>query len=353
MNLIAKILLKTFILCNLLLLATSSNIDFSQAEIDDLAHPDNFVHTGNLSELVDIVEPNNDNISLHHSQNLTFTSAHSNPPSSSEGQYVDPQNQSVENIFTIPEHLPRKHKLSSETITDNIEYQPPDKCRKVSDNNQSSSPKENAFVYADEFSHKHSNLFSKSEKFFKLEEYRAVFKYYCRSFFIEEFCDEDQLQSLQFIGISWSENWNEGNFAKLEVYLRRMIFENVVAKRKVNQTAMYEYQTINIMLDPERTKELFYLLVYSFYETGMIGLPRSKAAVKKILINIVTHTRLTAYINNDSVKRALQLKKSKRSKRIYSAMPKSKQNNFSQSNFRYTDFTKVLTGACFPKKPCF
>ena len=96
---------------------------------------------------------------------MTFTSAQSNPSTSSGGQFVSSQNQSIENIFTISEHLPRKHKLSSETTTESIEGQPPEKLRKVSDSNQSSYPKENAFVCADEFSHKYSNLLSQSESF--------------------------------------------------------------------------------------------------------------------------------------------------------------------------------------------
>ena len=50
-------------------------------------------------------------------------------------------------------------------IAGNIECQPPEKLRKVSESNQSSYPKENAFVCADEFSHKYSNLLSQSESF--------------------------------------------------------------------------------------------------------------------------------------------------------------------------------------------
>jgi len=54
-------------------------------------------------------------------------------------------------------------------IAGNIECQPPEKLRKVSESNQSSYPKENAFVCADEFSHKYSNLLSQSESFLDLK----------------------------------------------------------------------------------------------------------------------------------------------------------------------------------------
>jgi len=144
-----------------------------------------------------------------------------------------------------------------------------------------------------------------------------------------------QSRYLQHIGIYWSENWDEGIFVRLETHLKRVILENV----EVNNN---NYDTVKNMLDP--MKGPFYLLIYSFYETGVIGLQRSDSAVEKILFNIVAHTCLMAHVNNDNVKKALQSK---------SEIPKFVQNDFSQSNFRYTDFTKVLQGGNLPKKDMF
>ena len=73
-------------------------------------------------------------------------------------------------------------------------------------------------------------IYSHNQKVFRLEEYRITFKYLCRSLFIEEFCDKDQLRYLQHIGIYWSENWDEEIFVRLETHLKKGDFRECRSK---------------------------------------------------------------------------------------------------------------------------
>jgi len=94
-------------------------------------------------------------------------------------------------------------------------------------------------------------------------------------------------------------------------------------------------------------------LIYSLYETGLIGVPRCMAAVEKVFINIITYTRLMAYMHNNKIKEKMKFEKLCSSQYVRSKMSRNEQSRYSQTNFSYTDFTKALKGKSFKKHDLF
>ena len=94
-------------------------------------------------------------------------------------------------------------------------------------------------------------------------------------------------------------------------------------------------------------------MIYSFYETGLVGVPRCMAVVEKIFINIITHTRLMAYMHNGKVKEEMNSKKLNSSHYVRSKKSQYEQSIYSKSTFNYTDFTKPLKAKPFEKKNLF
>ena len=94
-------------------------------------------------------------------------------------------------------------------------------------------------------------------------------------------------------------------------------------------------------------------MIYSLYETGLIGVPRCMAAVEKVFINIITYTRLMAYMHNNKIKEKMKFEKLCSSQYVRSKMSRNEQSRYSQTNFSYTDFTKALKGKSFKKHDLF
>jgi len=147
------------------------------------------------------------------------------------------------------------------------------------------------------------------------------------------------------------------NFNKLEVYAKRVItkYVEIVKHTSKDHPNFYGnlYSSLNKALDPARTKGFYYLLIYSLYETGLIGVPRRMAAVEKIFINVITYTRLMAYMHNDQVREKMKLRKLKPFPKVPSIKTKYEQSIYSQTNFSYTDFKKPQTGGHFKKYDLF
>jgi len=262
--------------------------------------------------------------------------------------------QSIDDRFKIPEHKTEKRKLSPEIGSKN---QFPKRWRTTKKAIQDSFLGQNQVGYLGEFRHELSNTFLFSENFFEYKSYN-IFLSLSRSVFIKEFCSEEQLliENLDAF-LSKLDERVKSNFEKLEIYAKKTVAEyakitKVVIKENPERKSRM-YYSINKTLDPARTKGFYYLLIYSFYETGLIGVPRCIAAVEKILLNIITHTRLMAYMHNDKVKEEIKPKKLFFSQKVLSKMSISKQKKYSATNFRYTDFTKALFGKPFKKHDLF
>jgi len=349
MKLITNVLLKVLILCILPMPATRDDIYSWQDKIEGFLALKDFVLNETLSDLVEDDEQNS-NGGISENFNLT------NVSEGCVGDFVDLDddcNQTAEHTFNMPKFKTEKRKHSLEI---SCECQPPVKRRKRKLKIQTNYSEEDLLTHKAEFDHKSSGLFLFSVNNFKIEEYKSLFKLN-GSVFIEEFCSKEQFQDINLNVFLRLNEMVEKNFEKLEVYAKRVVVEYVeIYKLKSKDSKIIDpdfYKTINKALDPARTKGFYYLLIYSFYETGLIGVPRCIAAVEKILLNIITHTRLMAYMHNDKVKEEIKPKKLFFSQKVLSKMSISKQKKYSATNFRYTDFTKALFGKPFKKHDLF
>jgi len=177
------------------------------------------------------------------------------------------------------------------------------------------------------------------------------------SVFIEDYFRKEQLQEIIPDVFLRLKEMIKNNFEKLEAFTKR-VFTEYVEIYKHNSEGRSKLPSISYLsltkaLDPARTKVFYYLLIYSLYETGLIGVPRCMAVVEKIFTNIITLTRLMAYMHNDKVKEKLKLKKLISSSKLLSTKSRNEQSIYSKTNFIYTDFTKPLFGQPFKKHDLF
>ena len=262
-------------------------------------------------------------------------------------------NQVVEHAFKIPKYRPKKRKHNPEIGS---ESQFPKRHRITKKKLQDSFLGTNTIGYLGEFRHELPNTFLLSKNFFDLESFDLCL--ICNgSVLIEKFCSKTQLQHINPDVFLTLDEIIENNFDKLEIYAKRVISEYVeIFKHKCEDRSKRHssfYISLNKALDPARTKGFYYLLIYSLYETGLIGVPRCMAVVEKIFINIITHTRLMAYMHNDRVKEEIRFRKLYKSPFVPSKMSKSGQTRYSTLTFSYTDFTKALLGSTSEKYDLF
>ena len=258
------------------------------------------------------------------------------------------QDQEIEHTFKIPEYKPKKRKHNPAIDSECQSSETPQKKQK---NIQDSFLGENTVGYLGEFKHELPNAFIFAQKFFDYESYYNKTLAFNDSAFIEEFCNQYRFKMVDSDIYLRLDERIQNDFEQLELYVKRVVSEYVEIFYSEKKFRMHEF--INKALDPARTKGFYYLLIYSFYETGLIGVPRCITAVEKIFINIITHTRLMAYIHNDEVRDRMQSKKLLPSRPNRSKMNRSEQSKYSTLNFSYADFTKALTGGRFNKHDLF
>jgi len=262
--------------------------------------------------------------------------------------------QVVEHTFNMPQQKPEKRKHNPEISS---ECQFPKRRRTEKKKLQDSFLGENTVGYLGEFRHELTNAFLNAKKFFSYKSYN-IYLSLNRSVFIREFCSEEQLWIIDSDAfLPKLEERVRENFEKLEIYAKRIAAEYVEIFRhkseghsKLNSNSCRD---LNKILDPARTKGFYYLLIYSLYETGLIGVPRCMAAVEKIFINIITYTRLMAYVYNNKVKEEIKPKKLCPSRFVPSKASKTEQSSYYRCNFIYTDFIKPLKGKSFKKHDLF
>jgi len=348
MKLITNVLLKMLILFILPMPATTDDIDSWQDKIEGLLALKDFVLNETPSDLVeDDVQRSNGSIS----ENFNLT----NISEGCIGNFVDldDYNQTVEHRFTIPEFKPEKRKHNPEIKR---ECQFPKRRKTTKKKLVDSFLGENTVGYSGEFRHEFQSTFLSTDNFFDSKFYDIYLKPK-NTVFIEEFCSKEELRNIDsdvFLGL---ENRVIENFKKLEIYAKRVVAEYVeIYKHNSegrNKLSADSYLSINKAFDPARTKGFYYLLIYSFYETGLVGVPRCMAAVEKIFTNIITYTRLMAYMHNQKIKEEMRYKKFCSSPKFLTKKSHYEQSKYSKSNFSYTDFTKALMARPFEKKNLF
>ena len=99
----------------------------------------------------------------------------------------------------------------------------------------------------------------------------------------------------------------ENNVERLQFYFTGVVADHVEIFKHKNENHSVSFIDLNKALDYPKTNGFYYLLIYSFYEIGLIGIPRCMADVEKIFVNIITYTRLMAYMHNDKVKGEIML----------------------------------------------
>lgn len=203
--------------------------------------------------------------------------------------------------------------------------------------------------YIGKFRHENCKLFFlRHSGFFDVQDYRKHFKSSNRRF-IELFCTGIESLEVRY-KISQVDKNIEENFENLEINLKRVVCEYLETERKPRSLPenygqpLKNTKNVRKSLDPNRTVSIYYLLIYSFYETCLIGIPDSQKVAEKIMFNIIAYIRLNAKIHNIKVKKLMKLNKtlSQSSYIINSRMAMHKK--FNRNIFNYADFTKNSCG---------
>jgi len=167
-----------------------------------------------------------------------------------------------------------------------------------------------------------------------IEDYRINFKRN-NKFFIDTFCMWDQLSDIEKSSLDINKQL-ACNFERLELNFETALkrYAEILSSSK---SQLKSVESIEKMLCRPGLRKIYHLLIYSLYETFLIGNPDNKDAVETIMINIIVYLCLKAYGNNEEVKRAMNRSKiESREGRI------TKDHLPPMNKLEYADFTTDL-----------
>jgi len=203
--------------------------------------------------------------------------------------------------------------------------------------------------YIGKFRHEDCRLFLQGHtRFFEVQDFRKHFKRTNRRF-IEEFCTQKELWEVRNKILQVDKDIEE-NFEILEINLKRVVCEYLETERRPHflpedyDRPLRKFKNSKKALDPPRTASIYYLLIFSFYETCLFGIPDSQKIAEKVLFNIVAYIRLNAKIHNVKIRKLMRLNKvlSQNSNITNKSLVMRKKVN--KNIFNYSDFTRSLCG---------
>lgn len=135
-----------------------------------------------------------------------------------------------------------------------------------------------------------------------IEDYHLNFKRN-NKFFIDTFCMWDQSHDIKKFSLDINKKL-DCNFEKLELNFETALkrYAEILSNSK---SQLKSVESIEKMLCRPGLRKIYHLLIYSLYETFLIGNPDNKDAVETIMIDIIFYLCLKAYGNNEKVKKSM------------------------------------------------
>lgn len=177
----------------------------------------------------------------------------------------------------------------------------------------------------------------KEKNIFTLQDYAFNFKSNGLDF-IQKFCTPSEIPGLKKKLPLVYKKINE-HFETFESRLKTLAKKYLHILRPDIQSQAQDAKELDLL----RTKQIYYLLIYSLYEPSLMTIPDSQKEIEEILLYIVLFIRLKTHLNNAEVERlmASNLFYFSSSKVNHDA-ERDEPPKDSLPKFNYVDFTKIL-----------